>query len=260
MQVGLIMPGTVRLTTALTADAGPNDATIVANTAGFPNAGTLQIESELLTYASLSSAQFGGVVRSANGSTAASHKSGTSVLQILPLAISADEARTMSSVDGDLEIILSGGAQAAGGTTPLLRPLDHYFALDPAQRPAIRDTFRSSLLALLHNLAPPAYVELGTSDFENGWSNSSNAAFNTAAYFKDWFGLVHLKGMVQGGAVGSAVFTLPAGYRPPATTVLATTTSVFAFACLTIANNGIVTVAAGSGAVALDGVSFRATQ
>jgi hypothetical protein len=49
--------------------------------------------------------------------------------------------------------------------------------------------------------------------FQNSWGNlgSGNA---TAAYFKDAIGIVHLKGIVTGGAAGTTMFALPAGYRP----------------------------------------------
>jgi hypothetical protein len=42
-------------------------------------------------------------------------------------------------------------------------------------------------------------------------------SLNTPAFYKDPFGVVHLKGTVQNDqTAGNVVFTLPAGYRPAA--------------------------------------------
>lgn len=62
--------------------------------------------------------------------------------------------------------------------------------------------------------------EVGSADnpsFESSWVNFGSV-YNTAAFYKDMQGVVHLKGLVKNGTVGSAetVFTLPEGYRPPA--------------------------------------------
>lgn len=46
----------------------------------------------------------------------------------------------------------------------------------------------------------------------NGWTNSDGYA--PVSYWKDPNGIVHLRGRVTGGAAGTAIFSLPAGYRP----------------------------------------------
>lgn len=95
--------------------------------------------------------------------------------------------------------------------------------------------------------------------FENGWG-SSRTGFShqaVASFFKDPFGVVHLKGTVQGGAQG-IVFTLPAGYRPALE-------EYFFNACsgcvgspvLTVRANGSV-VSGTHGWASLSGVTFRA--
>ncbi len=67
------------------------------------------------------------------------------------------------------------------------------------------------------SVAPPeAFREVGTPGnpaFENGWENFGPGLYDTAAFSKDPLGVVHLKGSVAGGAIGS-IFTLPVGYRP----------------------------------------------
>ncbi len=53
----------------------------------------------------------------------------------------------------------------------------------------------------------------GEPAFQNSWVNfDSNSA--SAAFRKDGEGTVHIKGLVKGGTLSNAVFTLPVGYRP----------------------------------------------
>lgn len=49
--------------------------------------------------------------------------------------------------------------------------------------------------------------------FANSWANvgGTNAV---AAFYKDSFGLVHIKGRVDSGALNTAIFTLPEKYWP----------------------------------------------
>jgi hypothetical protein len=53
--------------------------------------------------------------------------------------------------------------------------------------------------------------------FQNGWTNfDPNGFFSTAAFYKDPYGVVHLKGVVKGGTVShnssGIIFMLPYGY------------------------------------------------
>jgi hypothetical protein len=69
-------------------------------------------------------------------------------------------------------------------------------------------------------LVPPeAWHEVGATgepEFQNSWTNYGGG-FETAAFYRDPFGVVHLKGMVKSGSVGpgySYIFLLPPGYVP----------------------------------------------
>ena len=94
--------------------------------------------------------------------------------------------------------------------------------------------------------------------FENSWVNFGGA-YNTAAYYKDPFGIVHLKGLIASGTLQAAAFTLPAGYRPSGTEVL-TATSNESYGQVRINSSGQVIPFAGSNAYySLDGLTFRAT-
>jgi hypothetical protein len=81
------------------------------------------------------------------------------------------------------------------------------------------------------NIAPPeAWHEIGAAGeppflggaTNKGYLGSGAATGETAAFYKDKEGVVHLKGFVKTGtgALAGAMFNLPAGYRPANTKVL----------------------------------------
>jgi hypothetical protein len=49
--------------------------------------------------------------------------------------------------------------------------------------------------------------------FQNSWTNYG-ATWETAGYYKDKQGVIHMKGLVRNGTASTAIFTLPTGYRP----------------------------------------------
>ena len=101
--------------------------------------------------------------------------------------------------------------------------------------------------------------------FQNSWVNYGDV-WETAGYRKDALGYVHLKGLVKSGTIGTstAIFTLPAGYRPK-------TGKALLFVCMSnnaagrinVRNNtgdeGKVCCETGNNAwVSLDGITFLA--
>jgi hypothetical protein len=75
----------------------------------------------------------------------------------------------------------------------------------------------------LGGIAPAGYVQTpteatrlvgtpGNPPFEAGFANTGQGA--PAGFFKDQFGIVHLQGDIDPPGFASAMFTLPAGYRP----------------------------------------------
>ena len=105
-----------------------------------------------------------------------------------------------------------------------------------------------------------AWHEVGTAGnpaFAGSWKNFGGA-FETAAFYKDPGGLVHLKGLVDVGS--GTIFTLPAGYRPAKTEVFTVVSTGGAFGEIRLASTGTLqlTVGTGSGYVSLSGISFRA--
>ena len=104
------------------------------------------------------------------------------------------------------------------------------------------------------------------------------SSLSTAAYAKDAFGFVHLKGVVKcppasGTSFGSrpcekadpsnVIFVLPTGYRPAETSVFASVSNN-AFGRVTVDANGKVIAEVGDvytldndGWISLDGITFR---
>ncbi|MBM4253016.1 MAG: hypothetical protein FJ146_13670 [Deltaproteobacteria bacterium] len=58
-----------------------------------------------------------------------------------------------------------------------------------------------------------AIEDWNTPTFQNSWVNYGGT-WEPAGYYKDKFGVVHLKGLIKNGTLNQAAFTLPVGYRP----------------------------------------------
>jgi hypothetical protein len=113
----------------------------------------------------------------------------------------------------------------------------------------------------------PTNGSLCTGPDQECWMNA--ATHNTAAFFKDPFGVVHLRGVVrcsaepgtcQPGGFAEVIFTLPNGYRPPARELQSTLSDGAAFR-VDIDAAGAVRLGAAvnpDGWVSLDGITFRA--
>jgi len=88
------------------------------------------------------------------------------------------------------------------------------------------------------------------------------AGYATAAYYKDKMGIVHLRGTVTRAASqnGIVIFTLPAGYRPSTSGRLGFTTQAASGMSKIdiLADGSVMVVAASTGWIGLDGISFRA--
>jgi hypothetical protein len=102
--------------------------------------------------------------------------------------------------------------------------------------------------------APEAFI---APTLLGAWANYGSP-FNPPGYYKDKAGIVHLRGLVMSGAVPSAIFTLPAGYRPANQELFAVAANN-AFGRVDVLPSGDVQFSLGSSAyVSLDGITFRA--
>lgn len=110
---------------------------------------------------------------------------------------------------------------------------------------------------LVAELIKPVEAFIAPGVFTNSWVNFGGA-YNPAGYFKDKEGVVHLRGLIANGVIGSAAFTLPIGYRP-ANTEFGATQATAAFATYRVDNAGNVIPFSGTNTYfSLDNITFRA--
>ena len=97
--------------------------------------------------------------------------------------------------------------------------------------------------------------------FENSWVNFEGG-YSTAAFYKDPYGRVHLRGMIKSGTVGAAsAFTLPESYRPPHRLLFGTISNGGVGRVDILTSGGVRPLTPSNNTwVTLDGISFRADQ
>ena len=102
---------------------------------------------------------------------------------------------------------------------------------------------------------------VGEPAFQNSWAGV--ASNSTPAFYRDSFGVVHLKGPVEDGANNTTVFTLPRNSRPAETMNFAVVSHApsLGIAKAQVTTGGDVRLFTGgstAGGVSLGGVTFRA--
>jgi hypothetical protein len=108
-----------------------------------------------------------------------------------------------------------------------------------------------------------APVDYQTPVFEVPWENyisyidTPTVIYSPARFYKDALGVVHLSGLIKNGSAGTAIFTLPEGYRP-LESKLFIVAATGAYGEIAIFPSGQVLFAVGlAGYVSLEGISFR---
>ncbi len=96
---------------------------------------------------------------------------------------------------------------------------------------------------------------------EHGTWENYGGAYETASYYKEANGMVHLQGLIKSANFSTLVFVLPEGYRPAGRRAFSVVAGVGygAFGRCDISANGNVEFVVGDGAyMSLDGISFLA--
>lgn len=101
-----------------------------------------------------------------------------------------------------------------------------------------------------------------TPTMQNNWVKY-NDEYNAPGYFKDSQGIVHLKGLVRGGAkIGygddAVIFILPTGYRPASRQEHATISNNGFGRCDIAADGKVRACIGGTDTFSLDGITFKA--
>lgn len=84
------------------------------------------------------------------------------------------------------------------------------------------------------------------------------APYPAPQYFKDSIGMVHLRGAIKNGTIGSSAATLPAGYRPGYNCSFSVPSNVGAGIIVVQTDGSLVPIAGSNSSFLLDGASFRA--
>lgn len=101
---------------------------------------------------------------------------------------------------------------------------------------------------VLENWNSPTYT--------NSWIDYGGT-FAPGAYYKDSFGVVHLRGLIKNGSTGLAAFTLPLGYRPSSEELFTSVTNLGVGSINITTSGQVIPSSLGNGYVTLSGISFR---
>jgi hypothetical protein len=170
--------------------------------------------------------------------------------QIKKNAVTGTKVKDHSLTGADLNL-------GALGKVPSAANADHAGAADNATHAGLADNIA----------APEAYHEVGAAGEPSFLGGSSNYGTigglgqgETAGFYKDREGVVHLKGLIKTGTSGTlagALFQLPAGYRPGTQKILFETVfcSASGGSCSTSSSTTLLIIGPGvsSGGIALDG-------
>lgn len=110
---------------------------------------------------------------------------------------------------------------------------------------------------------PHVVGDSGEPAFQNSWGNFGGG-WRGARFWKDPMGLVHLEGLIDGGATATVALTLPEGYRPGEGVMFGSVMNNVVIVRIDVEADGDVIPRFGTGGtntyVSLSGISFKQEQ
>ena len=100
----------------------------------------------------------------------------------------------------------------------------------------------------------------GNAPFLNSWVNYDAVNFQSAAYWKDAVGMVHLQGLIKNGTLSAAAFTLPKSYRPINYAHFVVLSNASFGGCRVTGAGDVLPVEGSNAWFSLDGISFKASK
>ncbi len=111
-------------------------------------------------------------------------------------------------------------------------------------------------LAMIREASFRKVGAMGQPTFQNSWVNYGSG-WREAGFWRDPFGVVHLRGLIASGTIGQTAFTLPPGFRPSASEVFATVSNNL-LGRVSVLSGGAVVCDVGSNVwLSLSGITFR---
>ena len=113
-----------------------------------------------------------------------------------------------------------------------------------------------AMLADVKPVQPTVLEQWNAPTLLNSWVNKGSPV-NPTGYWKDPFGVVHLRGVVKSGTVGQAIFTLPIGYRPANDELYAVVSNDVFGSCNVTSAGNVVAYTGSNVYFCMDGITFR---
>jgi hypothetical protein len=181
----------------------------------------------------------------------------------MPLTLTSTEKADLDRLETQLETAFTGGVESPGGTS-VVAGVENYsqpmviLGVDQTStlKPKVKSPFKNLIAALI-----AAIQSWQVPTFSSGWHNWGDASYTDAGYYRDFFGRVHLQGLITGGTMAAAAFTLPVGYRPNKNLIFACVSSGSAVE-IRVNSSGAVVMMNGTNTnwFSLNNISFRAEQ
>ena len=136
-------------------------------------------------------------------------------------------------------------------------PWVNWFSTAQKYFKSLADTVAANTANITTLMASPSWQ---TPTLATNWSNYG-APWQTARYYKDSLGIVHLEGLVKKSTAivaGEVIFTLPSGYLPSNAIIFAVDSGASHGRCDVMSDGRVVVTVGNAGYFSLSGITFKA--